>query len=147
MRDPRPQGQGDNLDDVDRLFARLEPAPVPDELTARVLTSTVARTNTTRAVLAWPWFVAGLAAVGLLSIAGYELGASLATNDGLDVVAGIFDDLGLVATSPGDVLAALGEVIPWSLVVLASVSAAMLILATGQVVSRAPRLGTRWPAQ
>ena len=40
--------------------------------------------------------------------------------------------------APGDVLAALGEVIPWSLVVLAGISAGLLILAVGKVVSQAP---------
>jgi hypothetical protein len=138
MPDSNVQPQPDDLDDVDRLFAHLERAPVPDELTARVLASTVARTNATRAVLAWPWIVAGLAAAGLLSLAGYALGASLAANDGLELVAGLVGDLGLLTTSPGDVLAALGEVIPWSIVVVAAASAVMLIVAAGNAVSRGP---------
>jgi hypothetical protein len=138
MPDSNVRPQRDDLDDVDRLFAHLERAPVPDELTERVLASTVARTNATRAVLAWPWIVAGLAAVGLLSVAGYALGASLAANDGLELVAGLVGDLDLLTTSPGDVLAALGEVVPWSIVVLAAASAAMLIVAAGNVVSRGP---------
>ena len=146
MPDSNVQPQPDDLDDVDRLFAHLERAPVPDELTARVLASTVARTNATRAVLAWPWIVAGLAAVGLLSIAGYALGASLAANDGLELVAGLVGDLGLLTTSPGDVLAALGEVIPWSILVLTVVSAAMLIVAAGNMVSRRPGSLRRGPA-
>ena len=138
MPDSNVQPHTDDLDDVDRLFAHLERAPVPDELTARVLASTVARTNATRAVLAWPWIVAGLAAAGLLSLAGYALGASLAANDGLELVAGLVGDLGLLTTSPGDVLAALGEVIPWSIVAVAGASAAMLIVAAGNAVSRGP---------
>ena len=138
MPDSNVRPQRDDLDDVDRLFAHLERAPVPDELTERVLASTVARTNATRAVLAWPWIVAGLAAVGLLSVAGYALGASLAANDGLELVAGLVGDLDLLTTSPGDVLAALGEVVPWSIVVLAAASATMLIVAAGNVVSRGP---------
>jgi hypothetical protein len=146
MPDPNVQPNQDDLDDVDRLFAHLERAPVPDELTARVLASTVARSNATRAVLAWPWIVAGLAAVGLLSIAGYALGASLAANDGLELVAGLVGDLGLLTTSPGDVLAALGEVIPWSILVLTVVSAAMLIVAAGNMVSRRPGSLRRGPA-
>ena len=77
-------------------------------------------------------------AVGLLLLAGYQLGVSLATSDGLELVSGLADDLGLVTTAPGDVLAALGEVIPWSLVALAGVSATLLILAAGNVVSRGP---------
>jgi len=138
MRDPNYPAMPEELDDVDRMFARLDRAPVPEGLTARVLASTVARSNATRTVLAWPWMVAVLAALGLLSLAGYQLGASLAASDGLELVVALFDDLGLFATAPGDVVAALGEVIPWSLVALAAVGAGLLILATGHVVSRAP---------
>jgi hypothetical protein len=128
----------EDFDAVDRLFARLDRAPVPDDLTARVLASTVARTNATRAVLAWPWMVAGLAALAMLTLAGYQLGVSLAATDGLELVGAVFGDLGLLETAPGDVFAALGEVVPWTLVVLAGVSAALLVLAVGNVVSRAP---------
>jgi hypothetical protein len=142
MRDPGPGQQypavPKELDDVDRLFARLDRAQVPEALMARVLASTVARSNATRMVLAWPWMVAVVAALGLLCMAGYQLGASLASNDGLELVGALFDDLGLFTTAPGDVAAALSEVIPWSLVALAVVGAGLLVLATGHVVSRAP---------
>jgi hypothetical protein len=127
-----------SADDVDRLFARLDRAPVPEELTARVLASTVGRTEATRAVLAWPWMIAGLAALGLLVLAGYQLGASLATSDGLELVTALVEDYGLVATAPGDVVAALGEVIPWGLVAVAGLSAGLIILAAGNVVARVP---------
>ncbi|MBV9747668.1 MAG: hypothetical protein JO157_02525 [Acetobacteraceae bacterium] len=126
------------LDDIDRLFARLERAPVPDDLTARVLASTVARAGNANVVLAWPWIVAGLAALGGLMVAGYELGVSLATSDGLELVTAIFEDLGLLATAPGDVLAALNEVVPWTLLAVAAISAALLILCAGNLVSREP---------
>jgi len=129
-------GGPDELDDVDRLFARLARAPVPDDLTARVLASTVARANATRAVLAWPWMLAGLAALALLTLAGYQLGASLAAGDGLEVIQAIFDDLGLLTTAPGDVAAALSEVMPLSLVALAAVSAGLLVVASGHMVAR-----------
>ena len=75
---------------------------------------------------------------GCSCLAGYQLGASLASSDGLELVAALFDDLGLFTTAPGDVAAALGEVIPWSLVALAAVGAGLLVLAAGHVVSRAP---------
>jgi hypothetical protein len=142
MRDPGPgqtyRGMPEELDEVDRMFARLDRAPVPEALTARVLASTVARSNATQMVLAWPWMVAALAALGLLCLAGYQLGASLAATDGLELVGALFDDLGLFTTAPGDVVAALGEVIPWSVVALAAVGAGLLVLAAGNVVSRAP---------
>jgi len=140
MRDPgqRSPAGHEELDDVDRLFARMDRAPVPEALTARVLASTVARSSATRMVLAWPWMVAAAAALGLLCLAGYQLGASLAANDGLELVGALFDDLGLFTTAPGDVAAALSEVIPWSLVALAIIGAGTLVLAAGHVVSRAP---------
>lgn len=137
-KDPRHPDPFDEIDDVDRLFARLDRAAVPEDLTARVLASTVAKSNATHAVLAWPWMLASLAALGVLTIAGYELGASLAANDGLELVSAVFGDFGLLATAPGDVLAALNEVVPWTLVALAGLSAGLLILATGNIVSRAP---------
>ncbi|SRR6266851_4228570 len=138
MHDPHQRYDCDELDDVDRLFARLDRAPVPEDLTARVLASTVARTNATRAALVWPWMMAGLAALGVLTIAGYQLGANLAATDGLDLIAAIFGDMGLLTTAPGDVFAALSEVIPWTLVIAAGGSAALLILAVGQLVTRTP---------
>jgi hypothetical protein len=128
----------DEHDDIDRLFARLDRAPVPDDLTARVLASTVARTEATRAVFAWPWMVAGLAALGLLAMAGYQLGASLAANNGWELVLALLEDAGLMTTAPGDVAAALTESIPWGLVIVAGLSATLLIVAAGNVVSRVP---------
>jgi len=127
----------DHPDDVDRVFARLERGAVPESLTARVLAQTVNRERA-RAALAWPWLVAGLGALALLSVTGYALGASLAASDGLDVLGALFGDLGLLTIAPGDVVAALGEVVPWGLVGLAGLSAACLIWAAGKVVVPAP---------
>jgi hypothetical protein len=139
MPDPNYLIRNEELDDVDRLFARLDRAPAPVDLTARVLASTVARSNATRTVLAWPWLVAGLLALGLLSVAGYLLGSSLAAGDGLEVVGAVLDDLGLLTTSPGDVVAALGEVVPLGLLGLALLSGGLWILAAGHLVARVPR--------
>src|SRR5439155_15279271 len=97
MRDPT--NPTNTEDDVDRLFARLDRVPVPEDLTERVLASTVARSEATRAVLAWPWMLAGLAALGLLTLTGYQLGASLAMSDGLEVVAAIVEYFCLMTTA------------------------------------------------
>ena len=103
MPDANSVARPDELDDVDRLFARLDRAPVPDDLTARVLASTVARIerHARGARLAVDAGRAGRA--GLLAVAGYQLGASLAAGDGLELVQAVFDDLGLLTTAPGDV--------------------------------------------
>ena len=128
------------FDDVDRLFRRgLDRMPVPDDVTARVLASTVARRDATRAVLAWPWMVAGLTALAVLTLAGYQLGATVVRSDALELLGSVFDDVGLLTTAPGDVVAALGEVIPWSLIALGGVSAGLVILAAGHVLSWSPR--------
>jgi hypothetical protein len=136
MRTPSPDFQPD--DDVDRLFARLQRAPVPPDLTARVLASTVDRP---RPALAWPWIAVGMLALATLSAAGYLVGANLARTDGIDLIEAIFGDMALIAASPGEVVAALGEVLPWPLVGLAGVSAAFLVSATGRVVKRLPSAG------
>jgi hypothetical protein len=44
--------------------------------------------------------------------------------------------VGLLTTAPGDVLAALGEVVPWAGLGVAALSAAVLILAVGNMASR-----------
>ncbi|MBV9547026.1 MAG: hypothetical protein JOY61_21875 [Chloroflexi bacterium] len=121
-------------DDLDRLFAHLERAPVPSDLTARVLASTVNRRDA-RAVLVWPWMLAGLGALGLLVLAGYQLGANLASSDGLALIEAVFTDLGLLGSAPGDVLAALGGVLPWPLIVVAGISAGLVVWAAGHIVS------------
>jgi hypothetical protein len=136
---PEPITSPEPLDDVDRLFARLQPAPVPSELTARVLASTVARPTPSRASPTWPWMLVGLVSLALLVLTGYGLGASLAASDGLDIVEALAGDLTLVASAPGDVLAALGEVVPVGLLLLAALSAAVLIWAAGHLIARAPR--------
>ena len=123
----------DSPDDLDRLFVHLERASAPPDLTARVLASTVQQDA--RGVLIWPWLLVSVAALVGLSIAGYLLGASLATSDGLDVVQAVGADLSLLAVDPGDVLAALGEVLPWPLVALAAFSAALLTWASGRVLA------------
>jgi hypothetical protein len=119
-----------HADDVDRVFAKLEHATLPDDFTRRVLARTTERPSPR------PWMVAGLAALALLTVAGYQLGAVLATTDGLDVIEAVLADQSLLTTAPGDVAAALGEVIPWRFVVIATASAACLILAAGRLASR-----------
>jgi hypothetical protein len=122
-------------DDVDRLFARLERAAVPPDLTARVLASTVGRERTRRVI--WPWCLAGLVGVLGLIVAGYLVGASLASSDGLDLLEAVAGDLSLLTVAPGDVLAALGEVVPWWWIGLAGASAALLTWASGRALPMA----------
>jgi hypothetical protein len=126
----------DTPDDVDRLFARLERAPVPPDLTARVLARTVGvQPTVARSRVAWPWLAAGLVALVALAVAGYLLGATLAATDGLDVLEAIAGDLSLIAVAPGDVLAAVWEVVPWPFVIVAGGGAAFLSWAAARAVA------------
>ena len=133
-----------DTDDIDRLFARLDRASLPETFTGQVLARTVGKTRA-HTTLAWPWLVSGLAALTLLSMTGYWLGASLEASDGLDVLLALVSDVGLVTTAPAEVAAALGDVVPWGLVGLAGLSAAFLVWAVGNVVTRTPVPG-RQPA-
>jgi hypothetical protein len=117
-------------DDIDRLLGRLQPAPVPTELTQRVL----ARTTERPSIL--PWIVAGAGAVLLLAVSGYQVGANLATTDGLDLLDAVASDAGLLTSAPGIVLAAMAELVPWWLLVLAAASLACVTWIVGRVVPR-----------
>ena len=119
-------------DDLDRLFGHLERAPAPPGLTARVLASTVGRRVAHQVI--WPWCLAVLLGLMGLSVAGYLVGANLAASDGLDLLVGVLADVSLLTAAPGDVLAALGEVVPWPLLGLAAVSAVLLTWASGRAL-------------
>jgi hypothetical protein len=132
----------DAPDDVDRLFARLEPVRAPADLTARVLANTVARGEPATIVL-WPWLVATLGALAALVAAGYLVGAQLATSEGLALVEAVFGDASLLTGAPGDVLAAIAQLMPSGLVVLTLGSAALVVWSAGHLVSVRPRPRTR----
>lgn len=136
-----PAPRHETPDDVDRLFARMDRAPVPVDLTSRVLASTVVRDQARQRALDWPWLVAAFCAMGALALAGYLLGAQLAASDGLDLLEGVAGDLSLLASAPGDILLALAEVVPLGLVGLAAASLALLVWAAGHIVSQSAALG------
>lgn len=123
-------------DDIDALFTQhLQRAEVPEEFTQRVLASTVKRQDT-RSAFAWPWTVVGLAALTVLVMAGYNVGAALGGSSGLDVLSAVIFDLGLLTAMPKEVLAAFAAVVPWWLIAISGVSAGFVVVAVGNVVAR-----------
>ncbi len=129
-------------DDVDRLFARLETALVPADLTARVLRSTVGQPRLLSTIV-WPWLLATVGGLVGLAGAGYLLGAQLATSPGLDLVEALLDDGTLVASAPGDVLAALAGDVPWSLLLVGAACLVLVLWAGGHVLAQAAPLRTQ----
>ena len=81
----------------------------------------------------WLWLVAGLMSLAVLTLSGYQLGANLASTDGLDLLGAVLSDASLLTTAPGDVVAALDEVIPWGQLLLAALSAACVIWSAGRL--------------
>jgi hypothetical protein len=132
----------DPPDDVDRLFARLERAPVPAELTTRVLGSTVGQPRLVSTIV-WPWLLATVGGLVGLAGAGYLLGAQLATSAGLDLVEALFNDSTLVASAPGDVLAALAGELPWSLLLVGAACLVLVLWAGGHVLAQPAPLRTQ----
>jgi hypothetical protein len=123
-------------DDLDRLFTRLDTSPPPVDFTACVLSQTVhmpQRQAARRGARFW----GAVALVSLLALgaSGYFVGTQLATSDGLLLIRALSDDFSLLVSAPGDVVAVLGESIPWALVVLATFCAGVLTWAAGQVAA------------
>lgn len=144
-----PTGDQSQPDDVDILFARLAPARVPPDLAAHVLERTVGASGArARLVQRWVWLVA-LSAGASLAVTGYLLGGEMAASGSLDLLLALAANGDLLVAMPSEVVGALEDTVPWAMVLLAAISAALLVWATGLVArpvgeSRAPSgsLGT-----
>lgn len=124
----------DPLDDIDVLFSHhLDRAEVPSDFTQRVLASTVARRDTAASTFAWPWTVVGLAALTVLVLAGYNVGAALGGSSGLDLLSAVASDIDLLVAVPDEVLAAIADIVPWWLIALSGISAGFLVVAIGNL--------------
>jgi len=106
----------DEPDEVDRLFALLEPIPAPADMLDRALGEAVARQARSRrriVAVAVPGYASILLALAILSfalgraVAGYGAGAILAV---------VTADPRAVVAAPADVLLAVTENLPWGLV-------------------------------
>src|SRR5262245_50398778 len=89
----------DPLDDLDRLFGRLEPAPTPAGFRAQTLAR--AHRAARRRLL---WGLADLLALGLLALMTFSLSWTLFSSDAGLVVLGLGPDLITGGASPGDLV-------------------------------------------
>lgn len=101
------------LDDLDRLFARLQPLDPPRDLVARAMAEAKAREARRRLWLTIPGYVALLLAILAIS---YAFGRALATTGAGDLVSLAVLDPETFASAPGDFVLALVDSISWGLV-------------------------------
>jgi ABC-type spermidine/putrescine transport system permease subunit I len=142
MREQEARPNGEPSDDVERLLARLAPAPPPPDLAARIL----ARTSR-RARVRWGlWVVlaalAGLFAAGAAAVSGYLTGQELVQSGAYALVQVALDDWELVADAPQDYLLALAETVPW-LGLLATAACVLAAYGAARPLARAPELFPR----
>src|SRR5438045_2996783 len=124
-------------DDVERLLARLDPAPPPPDLAARVL----ARTSRRARWSLWATLaaLAGLAAAALAAVSGYLTGREIVQSGAYALLQLALEDWVLVTDAPQDYLLALAETVPW-LSLLATAACVLVASAVARALARPPRL-------
>jgi hypothetical protein len=122
--DPRPR-DAEPLDDVDRLFLRLEPLPPPADFGARVAALTTAGPSAARR-RRWLWWAFDAVAAAVLLALSINFGMALYEAGTLDILALIFE-----VGAMGDTLDALVDSLP-----LGRLAALALNLAVVLVLSR-----------
>jgi len=128
----------EDVDDVDILFARLQPAELPGNLRPRVL-SAAAQRSRRRHVIGYSLLVASIILAVLLS---FSIGQQLRLSGALALFE-LLADAELLAEAPGDVALALAELVPWHLVILVVGSLAMVAVAARLALSPSMRFMSR----
>lgn len=106
-------GSPEPLDDLDRLFARLQAVNPPPDLVARAMAEATVREARRRLWITIPGYVLLLVAVLAIS---YAFGRALATTGAGDLVSLAVLDPGAFASAPADYALALADTISWGLV-------------------------------
>jgi hypothetical protein len=128
-------------DDVDRLFARLEPASPPPDLVNHVL----ARTSGRERVRLGGWIVlavsVGLLTALLAAVSGYLTGREFVQSGAYELLRLGLEDGELVTTAPGDYLLAVAEAVPWGGLV-ATIACVAVAYAVTRPLARVPGMST-----
>ena len=128
----------DDVDDVDILFARLQLAAAPEDLSARVIAHSQARSRR-RHSIGYVLLAASIVlAVGLSFIVGQQLKLS-----GALALVDFIADMELLTTAPLEVALAILELVPWHLAALVAASLAMVVVAVRLALSPSIRFGSR----
>jgi hypothetical protein len=119
-----------DVDDVDMLFARLQPAVPPPDLHSRVLVGTESRARRRHFFGYLLLAVSVFLAASISFVIGQELQAS-----GALAVVDVLGDLGLLDDEPLDLLLLAIEVTPWHLAALVGAALAMVVVAVRLTLS------------
>jgi len=127
-----------DVDDVDILFARLEPALPPADLHDRVLAGAQARSRRQRLL----GYVLLAVSVGVAASISFSIGQQLQLSGALALL-DFLGDLDLLSDSLAEVLLAAIELTPWPLAALVAASLAMVVVAMRLALSPAVHFRSR----
>jgi hypothetical protein len=128
------------LDDVDRLFARLEPIEPPADLLGRVATATRAlepagAPDGRRGL----WLALDAAAIVLLAVVSLWLGMELDETGALDLIGLLLVDTGAMGEGLGALLEALLQALPWPQLALLGANLVVIVALSQLALGRDPR--------
>ena len=128
----------DDVDDVDRLFARFERVDPPADLRSQVV-ARAERRSRRRHLLGY-----GLLASSILLavIVSFAIGQQLRVSGALALL-DFLSDLELLAEAPAEVGLALLELVPWPLAVVVGAALAMVVIAVRLTLSPSIRFESR----
>ncbi|MCX6022147.1 MAG: hypothetical protein NTZ05_10540 [Chloroflexi bacterium] len=137
------QLRDESLDDLDRLFSRLEPAPLPADFTQRLLARTADMPQPKLARMQ-PLVFAYVVTLLLLGGAAYEAGRGISGGGVADLLWEAFSEPDLALTAPGEFLLGLAELAPWlelGAAVLLAAAALLAVRSLSRVWSLREELG------
>jgi hypothetical protein len=128
----------EDVDDVDMLFARLEPVVPPPDLHSRVVARAQGRARH-RHVLGYALLTIS---VLLAAIISFGIGQELQASGALALV-DVLGDIELLDDEPFDLLFVALDVTPWPLTALIGAALAMVVVATRLALSPSIRFARR----
>jgi hypothetical protein len=129
------------MDDVDRLFARLEPIEPPASVLAGIAAATAAA-DPDRAARRRIWLALDAVAIVVLALVSLWLGMELQETGALDLLGLMLIDAGAMREGLGALLEALLQALPWPQLALLGVNL-VAIAALSQLALRGDRRPTR----
>jgi hypothetical protein len=128
----------EGVDDVDRLFSRLERVAPPDDLRGRVVAGAQERARRRR-LLGYSLLVASILLAGAVSFA---IGQQLRLSGALTLVT-FLADLELLTEAPVEIGLAFLELVPWHLALIVAASLVAVVVSVRLALTPSIRFGAR----